>query len=127
MGACFAGYLCLTDALSSEGAAANLFHSALWVFTVLSVRMPFVWKSPSMGVWAAMAAIGVLGLFALCTLDLAIRIGGTSVFIPALFLQPVFALLCSSGFGGFGFRAELSAAVILIATIVAGDSAEGDH
>jgi hypothetical protein len=119
MGACFAGYLYLTDVLSSECTATNLFHSALWVFASLSLRMGFVWKNPSMTAWVAMGAVGVLGLFALYALDLAIRLGGTAVIIPALFFQPVFALLCRTGFERFGLHAEIGVTVISIATIAA--------
>lgn len=119
MGACFVGYLWLTEILSSDSTLTNLFHSALWVFATLSVRMPFVWRRPSLRAWVAMAAVGILGLVALCLLDIAVRIGGPAAFTPTLYLEPVFTILCGVGFAGSGIRPELGALVIVMATIAA--------
>lgn len=119
MGFCFTAYLFLTERLSDDSTPTNLFHTAFWVFLALSFRMPFVWQWPSGRAWIVLTAVGVIGLIALYTLDLAIRLDGPIAFIPALYLQPVFFHLLEDGPAGFGKRSTLGAVLILIGIAVA--------
>jgi drug/metabolite transporter (DMT)-like permease len=127
MGCCFAMYVVLTKYLSCDGTLTNLFHSALWVFLALSVRMYFVWKWPTKQGWAALALVGVAGLIALYVLDLAVRFDGPGAFIPALYLQPVFIRLFEAGLAGFGRRAAAGAGIVLCTTTLAAICSSGHY
>ena len=95
MGAAFAGYVWMTEKLSDD-VVVNLFHSALWVLISLSVRMPFIWRWPSLGGWLSIIGVGLGGLATLWMLDVAVRLGGAKAVASAVWLQPVFELLLMS-------------------------------
>ncbi len=115
MAVSFASYIRLTE-ISTDSPSVNLFHSALWVFLALTPRVPFVWQWPEATGWLVMAAVAVLGLLSLYLIDIAVRWGGSAIFVPVLYLQPAFLLLIASGGGGVG-RREL-AGVLLVAAAV---------
>jgi drug/metabolite transporter (DMT)-like permease len=114
---CFAGYVYLTERLQADGTVTSLFHSALWVFVVLSVRIPFVWEWPAVQGWIALVLIGVAGLAGLFFLDLGVRLGGPEAVAPTLFLQPVLFAVLVSGGSDLGMRGVLGSLLILAATL----------
>ena len=119
MAVSFALYVRLTDDLSGDSTAANLFHSGLWVFIALTPRMPYVWQSPEPAGWLLLGAVGLLGLLSLFLIDVAVRWGGTAVFVPVVYLQPVFHLLITSGGRDIGRRALAAMALVAVAAAVA--------
>ena len=92
MGLCFALYQRLTENLTGERDVTNVFHSALWVFLALTLRMPFVWQTPTVSGWLALSAIGLCSPLLLYLLDLVARRDGLSRVAPVMYLQLVFAV-----------------------------------
>lgn len=61
-------HLLLSRILRDDHPFVSLFHTALWVFVVLSFFVPFMWQTPTLSDIAAMVVVGLvgaLGLFAL--------------------------------------------------------------
>jgi len=61
-------HLMLSRILRDDHPFVSLFHTALWVFVVLSFFVPFLWQTPTLSDIAAMVVVGLvgaLGLFAL--------------------------------------------------------------
>jgi drug/metabolite transporter (DMT)-like permease len=116
MVACFVAYLVLTERLSEEPVARNLWHSAFAVFILLTVRMPFVWRSPTARGWVVLISIGLLGLATLYALDLAVRFGGVGAFGATLSLLPLFELAMQGAFSTFRV-ANWIAVVVVVAAI----------
>lgn len=119
MAASFALYIRLTDDLSADPIATNLFHSALWVFFALTPRMPAVWQWPDAAAWAILAAVALLGLLSLYLIDIAVRRGGPAIFVPMLYLQPLILLVITSGGRGIGRRMLAGLTVITVALAIA--------
>ena len=119
MAASFALYIRLTDDLSGDSIATNLFHSALWVFLALTPRMPAVWQWPDASAWPILAAVALLGLLSLYLIDVAVRRGGPAIFVPMLYLQPVVLLVITSGGPAIGRRMLAGLAVVAVAIAIA--------
>lgn len=72
---------------------SKLFHTALWVFAVLSLVMPFLWKSPTPQVLIIFTAIGISGFFVLFFLDKAIEMAPVSKTAPVIYMVPIWYCL----------------------------------
>ena len=88
---CFCAYLLLTRHLSGEPEKVQLFYTGFWVFIALSFRAPGFWQRPTTEGLAIAVFIGVAGLAALWSVDLALKLGSPVTFAAAFYLQPVFA------------------------------------
>ena len=70
----FAGYMLLTSALRGDSVLTSLFYTATVPFAALSLVMPVVWTPLSARAALLLAAIGVVGWFALLALDRGVRL-----------------------------------------------------
>ena len=93
----FCLYVVATRGLRHERLRANLFHTALVPFALLSFAMPWAWRTPTPHDALVLAGIGTVGLAALACLDRAIERGGVALVAPTLALQAGFVLLLSHG------------------------------
>jgi len=90
MAASFSLYIVLTAVLDrTEGVLTNLFWSAVGVFAVLSFYLPTFWQPVGLESLLVTAGVGVLGWFALATLDLALRRAMPSGVACLLLIQPL--------------------------------------
>jgi drug/metabolite transporter (DMT)-like permease len=93
MGFCFALYIVMTRRMHGESTHAKLFHTALWVFLVLSLGAPFQWKMPSLKVLADYVGIGLLGYISLYFLDKSIELAPVSLSSPLIYTEPVWSCI----------------------------------
>jgi drug/metabolite transporter (DMT)-like permease len=87
MALCFSLYVVMSRCLRTEATRANLFYTAFGVFLVLTPVMPNVWITPGAHDMLVLAAIGVLGFFALYMLDRMASAAPVSVSAPFAYLQ----------------------------------------
>ena len=108
-------YLVLTRLLRDESTLTNLVFTAAVVLAPLSLVLPDVWRTPSVRSLALMATIGLLGLGVLYALDRALELAPTSVVAPALYAQPVFAVVLATAAGELhlGRAAELGSVLVV--------------
>jgi drug/metabolite transporter (DMT)-like permease len=88
----FSLYVVMTRTLRREDVRANLFYTALGVFIALSPAVPTFWTWPGVTDFMAMAAVGVLGFFALFALDRMASADRVSVSAPFAYLQIAFLI-----------------------------------
>jgi drug/metabolite transporter (DMT)-like permease len=89
MGFCFALYAIMTRRMHTEKTIVKLFHTAFWVFLVLSPLIPFVWKVPSIKALVLFASIGLTGYFGLYFLDKSIELAPVSLVFPLIYTVPL--------------------------------------
>jgi drug/metabolite transporter (DMT)-like permease len=118
MAASFALYQHLTHSLEADGVIVNVFHTALWAFLALAPLAIHVWRVPTAAGWLVLAAVGVLGFFAWCAFDLALRLATSEVIATALFTQPLFALGASWLLTGSPITAWMLAGSCLVVAAV---------
>ena len=119
MSASFALYVVGTRWLRRESTPVNLFHSALSVFVVLTVVMPFVWRWPSSGAWGRVILIGLLGYFLLWSIDRAVHHATVAVVAPVMFIQPVIEAIWFDGAAGEHASRRSVLGILLVAGVVA--------
>jgi drug/metabolite transporter (DMT)-like permease len=112
MALCFALYLLLSRRLRNESIVTGLFYTALGVWAPLSVGLPFFWRTPTLPDLAIMAAIGLLGLGALYTLDRAVELMPAMRAAPFIYLLPIL-LMAGGVLAGVMPGALLGSAIIL--------------
>lgn len=91
MAAFFMAYQFLTHAMVEESELSKLFHTALWVFLILSPYVLTRWRTPTGSGFLAAVGIGVLGCGALYALDIAVGTVSPLSIAAVSFLQPLFA------------------------------------
>jgi drug/metabolite transporter (DMT)-like permease len=96
MGFCFALYVVMTRRMHGESTHAKLFHTALWVFLILSMVVPFQWKMPSLQVLAVYSSIGLSGYICLFFLDKAIELAPASLAAPMIYTVPLWSCVIES-------------------------------
>lgn len=118
MAASFALYVAMTRSLRHEPVLANLFYTALGVFALLSLTMPWLWTMPTLHDAVVLTAIGVVGFGALWALDRACE--ATQLFrtTPALYLHLAGMVVIESLWRGAGLSRREMAAVALVALVV---------
>jgi len=117
MALCSSVYKVATRMLRSETSAANLFHTALWVFLPLTLVMPFVFHPPLMRTALIDIAIGIDGFLVLFCLDKAMEWAPAAVTAPLLYLQNVFMAAMAFLFEGFRLDyVALSGIVLIVAS-----------
>jgi drug/metabolite transporter (DMT)-like permease len=87
MAASFALYVAMTRSLRDEPVLTNLFYTALGVFVLLSLAMPWSWTMPTLHDALVLTAIGLVGFGALWALDRACEATQLSGTTPALYLH----------------------------------------
>lgn len=93
MALCSSVYKVMTRMMRSETTAANLFHTALWVFLPFTLLMPFMWRQPSAKELLLNIAIGLDGFLVLYCLDKAMEWAPAAITAPFLYTQNVFMVL----------------------------------
>jgi drug/metabolite transporter (DMT)-like permease len=83
----FALYVAMTRSLRNEPVLTNLFYTALGVFALLSLAMPWSWTVPTLHDGVVLTTIGVVGFGALWALDQACEASQLSSTAPALYLH----------------------------------------
>lgn len=89
MGFCYALYKIMTRTMRAENSHANLFHTALWVFCLLTVFMPFSWKPPTISIIAIYIGIGFFGYLTLAFLDKSLELAPAALTAPLIYTQPI--------------------------------------
>ncbi len=92
MALCFSAYVVMTRSLRRERTRTNLFYTGLGVCLLLAPMVPSGWVTPTpldLGILAAVALLGLGGLFALERLTAAAPVSRTA---PLVYLQIPFAL-----------------------------------
>jgi drug/metabolite transporter (DMT)-like permease len=93
MGMCFASYVVMTRMMRLENSHAKLFHTALWVFLLLSLVLPLQWTMPSLRVCGVYIAIGLVGYLCLFLLDKSLELAPASLTAPMIFSVPIWSAL----------------------------------
>lgn len=120
MAASFALYVAMTRSLRDEPVLTNLFYTALGVFVLLSLTMPWLFTMPTLHDAVVLTAIGVVGFGALWALDRACE--ATQLFrtAPALYLHLAGMVVIESMWRGTGLSRRELVAVALVALVVFG-------
>ena len=101
MTASFSLYLFWTVILSrTESIPTNLFYTALTVWLLLTLALPWYWQTPTVTAVARMALVGVLGLGTLWLLEKAVEETSLAQVAPFLYLQPVWNVLLAAAWRG---------------------------
>ncbi len=118
MASSFALYVAMTRSLRDEPLLTNLFYTALGVFVVLSLAMPWQFTMPTRHDALVLTAIGVVGFGALWALDRACE--ATQLFrtTPVLFLHLAGMVVIEAMWRGTGLSRREMAAMALIALVV---------
>ena len=93
MGFCFALYVVMTSRMQGESTQAKLFHTALWVFLVMSLVVPLQWKMPSPKVLLVYIGIGLTGYLGLFFLDKSIELAPVSLTAPLIYTVPLWSCI----------------------------------
>jgi drug/metabolite transporter (DMT)-like permease len=93
MGFCFALYVVMTRRMHGESTQAKLFHTALWVFLVMSLVVPLHWKMPSPKVLLVYTCIGLTGYLGLFFLDKSIELAPVSLAAPLMYTVPLWSCI----------------------------------
>jgi drug/metabolite transporter (DMT)-like permease len=113
MAFCFSLYVVLTRYLRAEETITNLFYTALCVLAPLSLGMPFVWRTPTVGDILLMSIIGLLGLLLLYILDKACEMVPASDFATYLYFQPLWMVAAN-----YLLAAELPGKLALLGALI---------
>lgn len=111
----FSLYVAMTRMLRNEPVLTNLFYTALGVFAVLSLLMPFVWVTPHWHDAVLLTAIGVVGFAALWALDRACECAPVSLAAPALHVH----LVCMVAVGWLDAGQALSGHALVGSAVIA--------
>jgi drug/metabolite transporter (DMT)-like permease len=108
MAASFAWYVVLTRVLDrTESLLSNLFYSAISVFVVLSIALPWFWHPVGPRDLVGGIVVAVCGWVVLCLLDLGVRRESPTLLAPFLFVQAAVDILLR-----YGVRAFLDPSVV---------------
>lgn len=118
MASSFALYVVMTRSLREEPVLTNLFYTALGVFVLLSLAMPWSWTVPTLHDALVLTAIGVVGFGALWALDRACEATQLSGTTPALYLHLAGMVGIEALARGAGLSRREMLALGLIALIV---------
>lgn len=110
----FSLYVVMTRSLRFEPIRSNLFYTAAGVFAALTPFMPFVWKTPPVSDLVVIVAIGVLGFFALLSVDRMAAAAPLSSSATFASLQPAGLLVFAYLMGETSLHARLSFGILLI-------------
>jgi hypothetical protein len=87
MSACFALYVVLMGSIRGDAISTKLFHTAAWVFVILSFALPRFWRMPSAFGVVGIVIISVLGLGGLYLLDAALETTSPAMIAPVFYMQ----------------------------------------
>jgi hypothetical protein len=123
MSACFALYVVMMGTIRTDAISTKLFHTALWVFVILTLDVTRFWHMPTAQGFAALTLIAVLGLGGLYLLDAALEKTTPTIIAPLLYMQiawdaALHMLRHWQRFGQLPDRATLVGAVIVFAVSV---------
>jgi len=96
MGFCFALYVIMTRRMHGESTQTKLFHTALWVFLILSLVVSSQWKLPSPGVLIVYVCTGLSGYLCLFSLDKAIELAPAALVAPLIYTAPLWSCIQES-------------------------------
>ena len=113
---CYALYQITTRMLAEiDPPITTFFYSGAVGVVVLSLAVPFVWQTPTMGGWAMMIALGLIAGFGHYCVIQAMRRAPASVLAPISFVQLVWvAILGYLVFGDFPDGYTLLGATIVV-------------
>ena len=114
MGVCISVHLMLSRVLRYDHPLASLFHTALWVFVILSFFVPFLWKIPSLTSLIGMVLIGLIGVAGLFALARSGELAPLPVVASFAYTETIWTLLLKLVLFGTlpGLRMILGALVI---------------
>lgn len=120
MSACFALYVVLMGTIRRDAISTKLFHTALWVFVILTLDLPRFWRMPTAVGIVGIVAIAVLGLGGLYLLDAALETTTPAIIAPILYMQIAWDALLHmlrhlQKFGQLPDRATLVGVLLVIA------------
>lgn len=116
---CLALYLIVVRSMRHERVWTKLFHTALWVFLVLSLVVWRVWQTPTLKGMVALVMIGLLGWLGLYALDTALELATPAALAPALYTQVVWEELLVFAHGGLPHTGRLLTGLLLVAVAAA--------
>jgi drug/metabolite transporter (DMT)-like permease len=118
MALCFSFYVVGMRAIRRDPVLVKLSHTALWVFVALSLVQPFIWHTPTLRGFAAMALIGMLGLVGLYALDTAIEAASPAIIAPLFYTQLVWEILLQSRLHLMHQPREIAGLVLILLAVV---------
>lgn len=119
MASSFALYVAMTRSLRDEPVLTNLFYTALGVFVLLSLTMPWLFTMPTPHDALVLTAIGVVGFGALWALDRACEATHLFRTTPVLYLHLAGMVVIESLWRGTGLSRRELLAMGVIALVVA--------
>lgn len=93
-------HLMLSRILREDHPITSLFHTALWVFVIVTFLMPFVWQRPSGTDLEGILIVGLIGVFGLFVLARAGELMPLSVVSFFSYSDPIWALILNAIFFG---------------------------
>jgi len=109
----------LSRILREDHPLTSLFHTALWVFLIVSFVMPFVWQRPSGTDIEGMIIIGVIGLVGLFVLARAGELMPLSVVAFFSYTDPIWALILNVVFFGIlPQKSEMLGALVIASVTI---------
>ncbi len=110
-------HLLLSRILREDHPLTSLFHTALWVFLIVTFVMPFVWQRPSGTDIEGMILIGIIGLIGLLVLARAGELMPLSIVAFFSYTDPIWALILNAIFFGILPRKGELLGVFIIASV----------
>lgn len=112
-------HLLLSRILREDHPLTSLFHTALWVFLIVSFVMPFVWQRPSGTDIEGIMLIGMIGLIGLFVLARAGELMPLSTVSFFSYTDPIWALIMNAIFFGIlPQKNELSGALVIASVTI---------
>jgi len=93
-------HLLLSRILREDHPLTSLFHTALWVFLIVTFIMPFVWQRPSGTDIEGIILVGLIGLIGLLVLARAGELMPLSTVSFFSYTDPIWALILNAVFFG---------------------------
>lgn len=120
MTASFSIYVVMTRSLRGEATRANLFHSALLVFVLLTPVVPSVWQTPAVKDIPIFFGVGAFGLVTLWLLDRSTAYAPPGDTAPIILIQVPFALALGwiAGHNGLDTRTLILLTIVCIASAI---------
>jgi drug/metabolite transporter (DMT)-like permease len=110
-------HLLLSRILREDHPLTSLFHTALWVFLIVTFIMPFVWQRPSGTDIAGIISIGVIGLVGLLVLARAGELMPLSVVAFFSYTDLIWVLILNVVFFGILPQKHEMLGALIIASI----------
>ena len=86
-------HLMFSRILREDHPFTSLFHTALWVFAIMSFLMPFVWQRPSLSDLVTIVVVGLVGMVALYVLARSGELAPLSVVATFSYTEGIWTLL----------------------------------